>query len=50
MMMISDLKERGGYLPIFEVASSNNEPKPRKKKKRWMGGLLKLSNQSNAFA
>jgi hypothetical protein len=34
------------------VASSNNEPKPTKEKKikKWMGGLLKLSNQSNAFA
>ncbi len=40
-MVIIDLKEKGEFLPIFGVASSNDEPRPRKgKKKRWMGWLL----------
>jgi len=47
-MMIIDLKDRGKCFPMFEVASSNNEPIPRKEKKM-DGGLLKLSNQSNAL-
>jgi len=36
--MIIDLKE-GGILPIFEVARFNNEPKPRKERKKdgWGG-------------
>jgi len=41
------LKDRGKCFPIFEVASSNNEPIPKKKKMD--GGLLKVSNQSNAL-
>jgi hypothetical protein len=39
MMMIINLKERREILPIFEVANSNNEPRPRGNKKDGWGAF-----------
>jgi len=49
-MITIDLKKKEGQILLtFEVMSSNNELKPREKKKKMNGGLLELSNQGNAL-